>query len=126
MKVYLFVEGRTEKLVLPYLLQQELNILQSRGITLKIKDLRGGNIIDKVIKSTEVAYPEHIDNVKPPSRHLSELFMRHIRRGYRKTVDGKRILERASPGIIGRKCPHFQMLRDDLLKIAGIDLERTS
>lgn len=74
----------------------------------------------------EYSHPEHINNVKPPSRHLSESFMRYTRRGYRKTIDGKRILERAGPDITGRKCPHFQMLRDDLLKIAGVDSKRTS
>ncbi len=64
--------------------------------------------------------PERVNHTKPPKKHVDELLRRYRKRGYRETVDGRRVLELADPDEIARKCPHFRAFREDILKCAGV------
>lgn len=65
--------------------------------------------------------PESVDMLKPPKRHINELFLSHIRHAYKETIDAPKLLGQADTNLIARKCPHFKAFRDDLLSVAGID-----
>ncbi|MGH7274696.1 MAG: DUF4276 family protein, partial [Nitrospiria bacterium] len=63
--------------------------------------------------------PENVNFDCPPANRLNELFRQHVKKAYRKTIDGERLFQKANPEIISDKCPHFKMLVDDLKTVGG-------
>ncbi len=63
--------------------------------------------------------PESINFDEPPSRLLARLYRNRLKRSYRKVIDGAKLLQRISPEAVYKRCEHFRMLADDLLRLGG-------
>lgn len=67
----------------------------------------------------KAAHPEAINFDQPPSRLLASLYRRRVRKPYQKLIDGSSLLQRLSPEIVYKRCDHFRLLADDLLRLVG-------
>ncbi len=77
----------------------------------------------KVEKQRPGANPEQVDHLKPPSRHLAELYRLAKRaRSYDKARDGKAILRDKDLTVAASQCPELKGLLNTLLGCAGLDL----
>lgn len=65
------------------------------------------------------AHPEEIDGNHPPAHRLSQLFEAKKRK-YKKTVDGKAIMDVLDLEEAARKCPELKNFLNTLLKCAGL------
>lgn len=70
------------------------------------------------------SHPETVNLNEPPSRLLGRLYRDHLNRDYRKTIDGKNLFLKCSPGIVAAKCPHFSRLLTDMEQLAQAALRR--
>jgi hypothetical protein len=62
--------------------------------------------------------PETVNFETPPAALLNNLYQQHLRRGYRKVVDGQNLFQQLDPEVVYQKCPHFQRMMDELLRLA--------
>lgn len=67
----------------------------------------------------KAAQPEAINFEEPPSRLLTRLYRDRLKRRYQKIIDGAALLQRLSPDAVYKRCEHFRLLADDLLRIGG-------
>ncbi|MBI2880609.1 MAG: DUF4276 family protein [Candidatus Tectomicrobia bacterium] len=63
--------------------------------------------------------PETINQVRPPSRHLEELYER-VGKIYTKILELPRLFSAVDPRLIHEKCPNFKVFLDDLARAAGL------
>jgi len=66
--------------------------------------------------------PESVNFNEPPARLLDRLYTRHVRKPYRKAVDGPNLFRRLDPTVAVAKCPHLKLLLDDALALARMAL----
>lgn len=66
----------------------------------------------------KAANPEAINFDEPPSRLLERLYRDRLKRRYQKLIDGVALLQRISPETVYKRCEHFRLLADDLLRLA--------
>jgi hypothetical protein len=62
--------------------------------------------------------PETINNQRPPSKWLNELYSNATRRNYKKVTYGKDLFDRLDPEIAYHKCPHLKEMLDKMLDLA--------
>lgn len=62
--------------------------------------------------------PEAINNTKPPSKRLNDIYRKETKRGYKKIVYGKNLFSMLDPKVAYNKCPHLKELLDAMLKMA--------
>lgn len=60
--------------------------------------------------------PETINFNEPPSRLLARLYRDRLGKRYQKLIDGVSLLQRLSPETVYKRCEHFRLLADDLLR----------
>lgn len=65
----------------------------------------------------KAANPEAINFDEPPSRLLARLYRDRLGRRYQKLIDGVSLLQRLSPETVYKRCEHFRLLADDLLRL---------
>jgi hypothetical protein len=61
--------------------------------------------------------PEAINFDEPPSHLLKRLYRDRLKRPYQKLIDGTALLQRLSPDAVYKRCEHFRLLADDLLRL---------
>jgi hypothetical protein len=67
----------------------------------------------------KAANPESINFDEPPSHLLARLYRDRLGRRYQKLIDGVPLLQRISPETVYKRCEHFRLLADDVLRLAG-------
>lgn len=60
-------------------------------------------------------HPEQVNSTEPPAKLLNELYQKHLKRPYRKTVDGRSLFAKLNPATAYSKCPKLKMLLDEML-----------
>jgi hypothetical protein len=76
----------------------------------------------KVKKQKPGTNPEEVNRLKPPSKHLSELYrLAKPTRSYDKARDGKAILRDKDLTVAASQCPELKSLLNTLLDCAGLD-----
>lgn len=65
-----------------------------------------------------VAHPEIVNFHEPPSYLLDRLYSEALKKGYKKTTNGKDLFSRLEPDVVRQKCPYFKRLSDELIKLA--------
>jgi hypothetical protein len=77
-----------------------------------------------VKKKKPGANPEQVNKLKPPSKHLAELYRlaKSRRYSYDKARDGKAILQNKDLTQAANQCPELKSLLNTLLRCAGLDL----
>lgn len=62
--------------------------------------------------------PESVNFHEPPSKLLERLYLKRLRRSYKKAIDGTKLFRRLDPEVVYAKCPHFASMVDEMLQIA--------
>ncbi len=65
------------------------------------------------------AAPEQVDNQKPPSHHLKELY-RRAKKSYEKPLDAAKIFSRHHIKEAAETCPELHSLLDTLIKLCNV------
>ncbi len=60
-------------------------------------------------------HPERVNNEEPPAKLLDRLYQTRLKRGYRKTVDGKLLFGKLDPAAAYQRCPSLKALLDEML-----------
>ena len=75
----------------------------------------------RVRKAVPGAQPEQVDLVRPPSRHLAELYrLAKPARKYRKVIEMAAILRDKDLTVSAAQCPEFKALLNTLLTLSGL------
>ena len=67
---------------------------------------------------SRVQQPETVNFETPPAVLLTRLYDQHLKRSYRKVVDGLNLFRQLDPEAVYQKCPYFARMMDDLLRLA--------
>lgn len=62
--------------------------------------------------------PETINLQHPPSKRLKDLYRTKLNRTYEKPLDGSTLFRKLDPEVAYSRCPHLQLLLDDMLSLA--------
>ncbi len=79
------------------------------------------NIFPVKIKKSfpkKIENPETVNFFQPPAKLLGRLYSRHIKRKYKKIVDGKELFAKLDPHIAYQKCPKLRELLDKMMELA--------
>lgn len=71
------------------------------------------NAFPKKIKT-----PELLNFNEPPAKLLKYLYPLHVKRSYKKVVNGKELFDKLDPNIAYDKCPKLKELLDKMLELA--------
>ena len=63
-------------------------------------------------------HPEMVNFNEPPAKLLERLYSLHVRRSYKKVVNGKELFGKLDPNVAYNKCPHLKELLDKMLYLA--------
>ena len=63
-------------------------------------------------------HPERVNSEEPSAKLLDKLYKAELKRGYRKTVDGKNLFGKLNPEVAYQKCPSLAALLDEMLRLA--------
>ena len=66
----------------------------------------------------KVRHPENVNFNEPPAKLLERLYLKNIRRSYKKVANGKELFRRLDPNIAYDKCPNLKDLLDKMLILA--------
>lgn len=66
----------------------------------------------------KTAHPEMVNFDEPPAKLLERLYRKHVKRSYKKVVNGKELFGKLDPSIAYNKCPRLQQLLDKMLDLA--------
>lgn len=69
----------------------------------------------------QINQPETINFDEPPAKLLDRIYKQHVKRGYKKTVDGRQLfdkLARLGPAITVDKCPRLKQMLQEMLRLA--------
>lgn len=66
----------------------------------------------------KVAKPETVNFNEPPAKLLDRLYKQHIKRNYKKTVNGRELFSQLNPATAYEKCPHLREMLDKMLELA--------
>ncbi|MBU0484544.1 MAG: DUF4276 family protein [Proteobacteria bacterium] len=67
---------------------------------------------------SKISHPETVNFNEPPAKLLERLYPLHIRRSYKKVVNGKELFGKLDPSIAYSKCPGLKELLDKMLDLA--------
>ena len=67
---------------------------------------------------TKINNPEKVNFNEPPAKLLERLYPLHVRRSYKKVVNGKELFGKLDPSIAYNKCPSLKELLDKMLDLA--------
>lgn len=67
---------------------------------------------------TKINHPETVNFNEPPAKLLERLYSLHIKRSYKKVVNGKELFSKLNPDIAYQKCPKLKELLDKMLELA--------
>ena len=62
--------------------------------------------------------PESIDDTRPPSIRLNEIYNQSTKKNYKKVVFGEALFKKLDPELAYKKCPHLKLLLDKMLELA--------
>jgi len=62
--------------------------------------------------------PELVNFHEPPAKLLERLYPLHVKRSYKKIVNGKELFDKLDPNIAYQKCPKLKELLDKMLELA--------
>ncbi len=70
----------------------------------------------------KIQTPELVNFHEPPAKLLERLYSLHVKRTYKKVVNGKELFDKLDPNIAYHKCPKLKVLLDKMLELtqAGI------
>ncbi len=66
----------------------------------------------------KINHPEMVNFNEPPAKLLERLYPLHVRRSYKKVVNGKELFGKLDPSIAYNKCPSLKKLLDKMLYLA--------
>lgn len=66
----------------------------------------------------KIQHPETVNFNEPPAKLLERLYPLHVRRNYKKVVNGKDLFGKLDPDIAYKKCPKLKELLDKMLELA--------
>ena len=66
----------------------------------------------------KITHPEAVNFDEPPAKLLERLYPLHVKRSYKKVVNGKDLFAKLDPSIAYNKCPKLQELLDKMLELA--------
>ena len=66
----------------------------------------------------KIQTPELINFNEPPAKLLERLYPLHLKRSYKKVVNGKELFGKLDPNIAYQKCPKLKKLLDKMLELA--------
>jgi hypothetical protein len=71
----------------------------------------------------KIREPEKVNNDKPPSKLLNELYLAKTGKKYKKTVNGQDLFSKLDPELATQKCPHLKAMLDHMVELgqAAID-----
>ncbi len=79
------------------------------------------NIFPVAVKKAfpkKIEHPEGVNFNEPPAKLLERLYPLHVRRSYKKVVNGKELFSKLDPSIAYNKCPSLKELLDKMLDLA--------
>lgn len=62
--------------------------------------------------------PETVNFDEPPAKLLERLYHSHVKRSYKKVVNGKELFGKLDPDVAYQKCPKLKELLDKMLELA--------
>ena len=66
----------------------------------------------------KIQNPELVNFNEPPAKLLERLYPLHVKRSYKKVVNGKELFDKLDPTIAYQKCPKLKELLDKMLELA--------
>jgi hypothetical protein len=69
----------------------------------------------------KIQNPETINSDEPPAKLLERLYPLHVKRSYKKVVNGRELFGKLDPNIAYEKCPRLKDLLDKMLALAKED-----
>lgn len=66
----------------------------------------------------KIDHPETVNFDEPPAKLLERLYSSHVKRSYKKVVNGKELFGKLDPDVAYRKCPKLKELLDKMLELA--------
>ncbi len=66
----------------------------------------------------KIQTPELVNFNEPPAKLLERLYPLHVKRSYKKVVNGKELFDKLDPNTAYDKCPHLKKLLDKMLEMA--------
>ncbi len=66
----------------------------------------------------KIQNPELVNFNEPPAKLLERLYPLHVKRSYKKVVNGKELFDKLDPNIAYHKCPKLKELMDKMLELA--------
>lgn len=66
----------------------------------------------------KAVHPETVNSEEPPGKLLERLYRTHLKRSYRKAVDGPKLFGVLDPAMAYAKCPNLKSLLDEMLRLA--------
>ncbi len=66
----------------------------------------------------KIQRPETVNFDEPPAKLLERLYRLHVKRPYKKVVNGRELFSRLNPDIAYQKCPGLKELLDKMLELA--------
>ncbi|MBI5556160.1 MAG: DUF4276 family protein [Deltaproteobacteria bacterium] len=66
----------------------------------------------------KIQKPEAVNFNEPPAKLLERLYSLHMKRSYKKVVNGKELFGKLDPDIAYQKCPKLKELLDKMLELA--------
>ena len=66
----------------------------------------------------KIQSPETVNFDEPPAKLLERLYPLHIKRSYKKVVNGKELFGKLDPNVAYEKCPRLKELLDKMLALA--------
>ncbi|TAN49903.1 MAG: DUF4276 family protein [Methylococcaceae bacterium] len=72
----------------------------------------------RVAFPAKIHWPETVNFDEPPAKLLERLYPLHVRRPYKKVVNGRELFGKLDPNIAYAKCPRLKELLDKMLTLA--------
>lgn len=66
----------------------------------------------------KIDHPETVNFDEPPAKLLDRLYDLHVKRSYKKVVNGKELFGKLDPDVAYQKCPKLKELLDKMLELA--------
>lgn len=73
--------------------------------------------VEKALPS-KIKNPESVNFHEPPAKLLERLYPLHVKRSYKKVMNGKELFDKLNPDIAYHKCPRLKELLDKMLELA--------
>ena len=68
---------------------------------------------------SKINHPEMVNFNEPPAKLLERLYPLHVKRSYKKVVNGKELFGKLDPGVAYQKCPKLKELLDKMLELTN-------